>query len=427
MSVLSQPDAETTAPADGGKTAAPADGGKTNAPAEAGKTDAPAPAEAGKADAVAEKEGVEKEAEAPELPDKGTTTFVFTNLVFKAPGAKFIGTGPARTPMFSIDLGDTAGTLTIQALRRQFKIPFDSPDDKMIALAVRSLNYVAEIRPGDNVPNEILTGKASWSIDPKHTEVARRRLELQLLSSVDKDVDNRPVLHDTKEITAYLERPENKPKLRQAFRDAAMAMGRPEDDTAYVLTQLGAFARELAYIEALREWFLQVGSINKKVPLVQKSYDNDKRIKGELIAMQALMPSAIREYRGIFTALDAESMDVIAALKEIDKKIAIIREGRDKLHNLTLVWKDIVAEWKGFTVANAGRYLDAAQSTYRFLAARHSSGRSLLSSFTQPNALKSAIKAPELKSGLKPDGKPHDNPLMRPDAGVAKPAAKPKA
>src|SRR6202012_2648527 len=120
--------------------------------------------------------------------------------VFKAPGAKFVASGPTRTPMFSIDLGDSVGTLNISALRRQFNITVDSPDDKMIALAIRILTYVNEIHPGDNIPNEILTGKASWSIDARHNEIARRRLELQLLATVDKadgtSVDERPPLRD---------------------------------------------------------------------------------------------------------------------------------------------------------------------------------------------------------------------------------------
>jgi len=334
------------------------------------------------------------EVEAPDLPDKGSTTFVFNNLVFKAPGARFVGQGPARTPMFAINLGDTEGQLAISALKRQFNIAAGSPDDQMIALAVRSLNYVNDIKPGDNIPNEILTGKASWTIDRRHTEIARKRLELQLLATVDKKPVN---LTDTKEIAEYLAQPENKQKLREAFREASKAMGRPEDDHAYVLGQLAAFARELAYIEALREWFLQVGSLNKKVPLVAKAFDGDKRIKGEMISMQALLPAAIKEYRDVFTALGAEINDVISALTEIDKKVAIIRDARDKLHNLTLIWKDIVAQWKGFSKEQAPRYLDVAQATYRFLASRHNSGRSLLGSGREKPAM---LKPATVKSSI---------------------------
>jgi hypothetical protein len=326
----------------------------------------------------------------PEPPEGGSTTFVFTNLVFKAPGARFIGQGSARTPMFSIDLGDTEGLLSLTALKRQFKIEAGSPDDHMIGLAMRGLNYVGDIRPGDSIPNEILTGKASWTIDARHTDVARKRMEMQLLASVDK---KQVTLHDTKEIAAYLEQPENKAKLRQAFGDAAKAMGRPEGDHAYVLEQLAAMARELAYVEALREWFLQVGSINKKVPLVAKAFDSDRRLKGELVQMQALMPAAIKEYRSIFTALDAESSDIIAALTALDQKVAAIRVGRDQLHRLTLVWKDIIAEWKGFSREQAPRYLQVAQATYRFLATRHSSGRSMLATMSTKISASKPINA----------------------------------
>jgi len=309
------------------------------------------------------------------LPAGASTTFVFANLVFKAPGARFVGQGPSRTPMFAIDLGDTNGLLSIQALKRQFNIAPDSPDDRMISLAVRSLKYVADIEPGDNIPNEILNGSASWTIDRRHTEVARKKLELQLLSSVD---EKQVVLHSTAEITAYLEQPENKAKLRQAFREAAKAMGRPEDDHAYVLEKIATIARELAYIEALREWFLQVGGIYKKVQFVIQAYDSDRRVKSELTNMRPLLMTAASEYRSIFAKLDKVGGDVIATLATVAEKVAVIRAGRDELHQLTLIWSDVVAQWKGFTREQAPRFLAASQATYRFLATRHSSGHSMM-------------------------------------------------
>ena len=81
-----------------------------------------------------------------------------------------------NTGSTAVKLSDLKVKYWVDDTTGQFNIAHDSPDDKMIALAVKSLAFVAEIRPGDNVPNEILTGKASWSIDPKHTEVARRRI-----------------------------------------------------------------------------------------------------------------------------------------------------------------------------------------------------------------------------------------------------------
>jgi hypothetical protein len=309
------------------------------------------------------------------LADGGTTTFVFTNILFKAPGARFVGAGNDRRAMFAVDLGDTKGLLPIPAMKRQFNIPAGSPDDRMIDLAVRSIRYVAEIRPGDNVPNEILTGKASWMIDPRHADIARKKLELQLLASVDP---TEVKLRDTKEITAYLEKPENKAKLRQAFRVAAKAMGRAEDDHAPVLDALVTMARELAYIEALREWFLQAGAILKKIQWVGKAYDGDRRLKGEIGQMRGLFMPVSQEYRTLFNALDELTGDVVSALATISQKVEEVRKGRDKLHHLTLVWRDIVVQWRNCTPDTAPRFLETARATYRFLATRHSSGRSLL-------------------------------------------------
>lgn len=311
----------------------------------------------------------------PQLSDGECTTFAFTHILFKTPGARFVGAGTDRTPMFAVDLGDTKGLLGIQALRRQFHIPPGCPDDKLIDLAVRSLRYVAEIRPGDNVPNEILTGRASWMIDPRHTDIARRRLELQLLASVEP---GEVKLTSTKEIAAYLEQPQNKAKLREAFRAAARALGRAEDDSAYVLDKLVIFARELAYIEALREWFLQAGAILKKLQWVGKANDGDKRLAAEISQMRSLFMPAAREYRDLFAKADALTTDVVSALSAIDEKVKSVREIRDALHGLTLVWREIVVQWRNCAPDNAFRFLDTARATYRFLATRHSSGRSML-------------------------------------------------
>lgn len=315
----------------------------------------------------------------PALAAGETTTFVFTNAVFKAPGARFVGYGNDRTPMFAVDLGDSQGLVAIPAMKRQFNIAHDTPDDRMVNLAVRSLKFVAEIRPGDNIPNEILTGRASWMIDPRHTEIARRKLELQLLVSA--GVDKKEVsLTDTRAISVFLEQPENKAKLREAFRAAARAMGKAEGDHAHVLERLTIFAREVAYIEALREWFLQVGAINKKLQFVRKAYDGDRRFVGEVSQMTSLLMTANREYRQILTRVDELCSDVIGALTELEPKMSAVRDGRDQLHQLTLIWKDIVAQWRNCNRDNAVRYLSTAQETYRFLASRHSSGRSMLKS-----------------------------------------------
>lgn len=305
----------------------------------------------------------------------GSTTFAFTHILFKTPGACFVGAGDERTPMFAVDLGDAKGLLDIKALKRKFNIPADSSDDKMLDLAMRGLQYVHEIRPGDNIPNELLTGEASWMIDQRHAEIARKRLELQLLASVDP---TEVKLANTKEIAAHLAQPENKAKLRQAFRAAAKAMGRAEDDHAPALEALATFARELAYIEALREWFLQVGAILKKIQWVGKAYDGDRRVKAEIVQMRSIFMPSAKEYRDIFSSVDAMSSDVISALTSISEKVAAVRASRDKLHHLTLIWRDTVVQWRNCTADNASRYLDTARATYRFLATRHNSGRSLL-------------------------------------------------
>jgi hypothetical protein len=314
--------------------------------------------------------------EAPVALEKGgVTTFAFENAVFQAPGVHFACKGPSRTPMFCIDLGGREGVVELTALRRQFKIEAGSHDDEMIILAARSLKYVPEIRPGDNVPNEILDGSASWRISPKHAELARKRLEVQMLSWVSgKEI----ILTNVEDISSYLEQDENKTKLRQAFRNAAKALGHDENDHKPVLSALVVIGRELGYIEALREWFSRVLIIAQKLKILGKVCGGDKRLKGDITQMQPLFAKSASEFQDIFRELDAQTGEIMGALKSVDRQIAFIRERRDALHQLSMEWTDTVALWNGFTPENAAKYISACQTTYRFLAVRHASGRSLL-------------------------------------------------
>jgi hypothetical protein len=94
--------------------------------------------------------------------------------------------------------------------------------------------------------------------------------------------------------------------------------------------------------------------------------------------MRTLFMPVSQEYRDIFTKADALSDNVVSALTTIGDKVKAVRELRDKLHGLTLVWRDIVVQWRNCTPDTAPRYMETARATYRFLATRHSSGRSLL-------------------------------------------------
>ena len=126
------------------------------------------------------------EAQAPKgsAPVAGprNTHFDFQARVFQAPGAHFELKGQPKKPMVAVGMGAGRGYVSLKDLRRTFFIAPGSHDDRLIDRAEAGLHFVPDIRPGDEIPNEILDGTASWTVARKHKQIARDRLQVQLLS-----------------------------------------------------------------------------------------------------------------------------------------------------------------------------------------------------------------------------------------------------
>lgn len=272
-------------------------------------------------------------------------------------------------------MGDLRGLIYIPELKNEFGIGPNSHDGKLIDLAVAALRYVPDIKPGDSIPSEILTGEASWTVGPKHKKSAEQRLQVQLLSWVSgKEV----LLTDPKEIAMFLEQIENREKLRQAFRSAAKALGYEPENTESVIKQLELLARELCYIEALRDRYAMIPKIAEKLAILGRSFGSDRNAKMELTRVQSLLQTGMQEYSAIFAEADAQTGEIISALKSIDRQVQYIRSTRDDLHFLLMQWEPHINDlWKWHTrrVPETDR---AFSNLYRFLAPRFSSGRSIM-------------------------------------------------
>ncbi|MCB2108700.1 MAG: hypothetical protein KDE14_13415 [Rhodobacteraceae bacterium] len=303
------------------------------------------------------------------------TRFNFKNRVFHMPGARFIMKGVTHTPTFRVDIGELEGLIEIPILRKEFGIEDGSHDSKLIELAEAGLRFVVDIKPGDEIPTEILTGKASWTVSGKHKKIAEQRLQVQLLSWVSgKEV----LLTDPKEIELFLGQIENREKLREAFKDAAVALGFERDNAEPVIKQLELLARELCYIEALRDRYSSIPTILEKMAILSKNLGNDRNAKLELNRVMSLMRTGVREYLAIFEEADAQTGEIISALKSIDRQVAYIRKIRDDLHFLLMQWEPFIKEIPNWR-AKRGPDTDRAMSNlYRFLAPRYSAGKSLL-------------------------------------------------
>jgi len=320
------------------------------------------------------------------------TQFDFRHRVFQTPGARFLLNGQRRTPTFRVAMGDLDGLVDIDVLKKEFHLTPESHDGKLVDLAVSGLRYVPDIKPGDSVPSELLTGQASWTVSLKHKRIAEQRLQVQLLSWVSgKEL----LLTDPNEISNFLAQIENREKLRHAFKDAAKALGHAEN-TEPVIAQLELLARELCYIEALRDRFALISKIRDKMIELGKSYGNDRNAKMELDRVRGLLRVGMDEYAAIFGEADAQTGEIISALKSIDRQIGYIRNVRDNLHFLIMQWDPHIRDLEKWQSRRTPETDKVLSNLYRFLAPRFSSGRSLLK---RPSGSPAPPARPEGKAG----------------------------
>src|SRR3954471_8532274 len=85
-------------------------------------------------------------------------------------------------PVMVVKLGDREAAIPLRSLQREFAIADDSDDGRMLGLIAQSLDFIPLLRIGDALPTEVLSGVASWEPDQVHLEIAKGRLQWQLVA-----------------------------------------------------------------------------------------------------------------------------------------------------------------------------------------------------------------------------------------------------
>lgn len=305
----------------------------------------------------------------------GQTHFDFQAKVFSAPGARFVAIGTARKPNFCVALGGIEALVDVHALCREFDIAPGSHDARLITTAIKGLKYVPDIRKGDKIPNELLDGSASWTVERRHLEIATNRIQVQLVSWLQ---GREIVISDSQELEMFFAQLDNKEKLRKAFADAAVALGYPAADTAVVVERIEQLSREICYIEALRDRYKVIGAIESRLSHIRRLHGSDSRMRDALQRVFALLVYGQAECERLFSEVDAQTGEIIGALKSIDRQIRYIRDKRDELHHLAMLWAPVVEAWKDAPQQRSRRLDEVLDKTYRFLAQRYARGKSML-------------------------------------------------
>ncbi len=307
----------------------------------------------------------------PPAADDQPTTCVLAHKGFALLGAPLFRRAETdNAPVMAVTLGERQVALPLRSLQREFSIEDDTPDGRMLVLIAEALDFVTVLRIGDALPREICTGEASWEPEVAHQTLASARLRMQLVAWV-----NAGTGADQPEMSAdALLRVADDPLIRRQVQDAldhaAMALGLASQDA--VVELLEDLARELAFIESLRERLLRrVQAMALKIERMVQAWRGDSSQTESLTQVRRLTGIALKEIAQRFAQLDAQTSEVMSTLRNASSQRAFIRDGRDWLYRSLRAWKPILDDWDEAETEFGDGSRGLLARTYRFLAPRY--------------------------------------------------------
>jgi hypothetical protein len=272
-------------------------------------------------------------------------------------------------PVLAVRLGEREGVVPLRGLQQRLAIADDSPDGIMLGHIGAALDFVSELRPGDPLPAEILTGDASWTPDAGHRHIAARRLRgrliLWLRATGVKGADGIEAADfDRTDLDAGL-----RERIHAAFAEVARQSRLA--DALDAIAALESLVTDLAYIEALRErLLLKLRHMARKLDLIGAARRGDGWNADMLTQVRRLSQTALMRIGARFSAVDALSDDIIAALGGGPCQQTIIRAGRDWLYRTQRVFAPILDEWDAAPADIDAQFWNRLGRTHRLLAPR---------------------------------------------------------
>jgi hypothetical protein len=288
-------------------------------------------------------------------------------------------------PVMVVPFGDGLAALPLRSLQREFGIPDESADGRMLGLIAESLDFVAGLTIGDPLPAEVLDGHASWQPATRHQQIAMARLRLQLLAWIDPAAAAQEAAQPPS-----LSRFESDPALRgavqRAFEEAAKTLELPGPQA--VIDLVTDIADELSYIEALRDTFLRrVEAFVGRLDGFASGVVNADR-QAALTRIRRLAHLALDQLASRFGEVDSQTGEVIATLRHAERHRSFIRSHRDWLYRSSRAWAPILAEWDGAMIGLDDATWTRLNRAYHFLAPRFMPVQEWFSSGAEPGLRK---------------------------------------
>ncbi|MEO5373064.1 MAG: hypothetical protein H7840_02165 [Alphaproteobacteria bacterium] len=297
---------------------------------------------------------------------KGRTVAFEHKFFASFPGMYFRMSEQGDEAVLFLKMAEYEAALPIPGIRREFLIDDKSPDGQMLTLVTEALGYVKGLRIGDPLPLEVFSDGASWTPSERHKIIAYQRLTMQLVTWLSGD---ETIISNPDELMQVASDPNAQRKVNIAFGEAAEKLGLGRDHREEVVGYIERLADELAYVEALRDRFQGVIGMETKIQGLRRLY-SERSVLEIADPVARLIERAVRDFKAIFDEMDAQTGEILAALKNIDSQIKFISRTRNGLYRRLMAWEDIITEWKPVAIRRSNIIPDLLRKTYQFLAPR---------------------------------------------------------
>jgi hypothetical protein len=303
-----------------------------------------------------------------ETQDKAVPCVTFGHWFFhKMEDIFFTKPEQSNEPVMMVKYAKNDVAMTFKGVMREFNIEENSADGAMLEKVAKGLNYVKGLRIGDPLPKEILTREASWALSDRHLKIAYQRLSLQLVNWM---TGGQSVITDPDELLQLAEDPQIKKSVNAAFGEAAEKLGLGRDRKEEVIMHVSELAKELAYIEALRDNFRRIRVMEQKIQTIRRLYGREKSVLEVADQVARLGERAVSEFENLFLEVDAQTGEILSVLRNLASQIPYIRDKRDELYVRLMAWDDILGEWERAQMKVHPDNPNLLRRTYHFLAPR---------------------------------------------------------
>ena len=276
-----------------------------------------------------------------------------------------------RRPVYVVSLGDQAGIVSFYSIRQELMAGEHGADQAMLDAVAAALNYVAEIRIGDDLPSEIVTGEASWQPAPHHAKLASGRVVASLVKwhELHSDPIARP-----HQLQRFLSAKVDRAKISAALRALDDAVGAELGGMLALNPILKEMVGKLAYIEALRESIERVRRIGDILETVRRIGGGQANDTHEVAAVLRVFNHMMRSFDDQLCSIDTRLHDMPAAVGDTAALYEHMRGVRNRLRCQLVAWEDQLDIWQGVD-RNQIKLTEVAPKVgalYRFLAPQYS-------------------------------------------------------